>query len=54
MSYLPLVFFAHFPGQLVPMPNHPSGEEIVPTSKLNLLWINLRLFAHVLLLVTWD
>lgn len=38
--------FEHFPGQLVPMPNHSFGEEISPTSNLNLLWSNLGLFAH--------
>lgn len=46
--------FEHFPGQLVPMPNYPSGEEIFTTSNLNLLWSNMWLFAHVLLLATWE
>lgn len=39
--------FEHFPGQLVPVPNHLFGEEIFPTSNLNLPWSNLGLFAYV-------
>ena len=44
----------HFPGQPVLVPDHSFSKEIFPNIHLNLPWCNMRPFALVLLLITWE